>query len=953
MSRGVQFWFFLWAVISVAQVGAQANHTSSLNEKFVAICQYDQKEKVSGQHVFSIDVFSVAYRTKVQHMAIRLPDKSNPDSLYLSPSGKLLYLQQGKEHRVYNVRTGQLITKFPVPVRMAFANQDNYFVVSDGSTVTAFDGYTAEALCQYQTAPDNAIERLMISADDAHIFAQTGRKQILVWKKDTPKPRKKYFGDQVALKPDGSGFSIIRTSGTALNVFVYGLPAFNRINKLSLDKTLREEARRETLERRKLDPSQKSVIVRPPKVLAETGQLSDAGDFLAYFVAGSDEEKRLQIVHLENSTLILDDVVGTLKQDVAIQWYNDSLLIPVNAQRPGIFNAKKQQFDNQLEVVFDGVRGRLNGAKMAANTILSPDFNWGFLPQTNQFLLKNTVGAGKSISFENHRALEFSSKGKYLFVQQNDSRCGFIDLKQDPLQIVYFDTTIRLMTEQVLEDSKLLAADFQRITGFKHIREARAQDSLQLVMKTVESGNLSGVQVQIIDRNGVYYYGANEPEFKRIWCNLMVKGSDGKVRQIDDFEVEENSNRDSIANAVSVVLDFSGSMGWARADAVQDGAEKLIKRKLPNDEMGLIKYDHRVVAVSKPQKQAAKLLKRLFTNDYSQFAGGTALLDAINAGIFQVKDAEDVGRKMVIVLTDGLENSSLATRNEVLANAVSSGVNLFTIGFGSMVDESYLKSLAYTTYGGHYQIGQTPDFDWVFTDIYLKATNYYSVRYKTEDKGSMVYVLKLCLDGAISDTLAVEYENAPADVQLLRDNDAYVKANPVKRKGSKDISLSEFDFPELSSFERVVSKSKSKPSPFLIDEDRATRLEEEFETIELPRFNFYYDKTETVQQTERRIGELAAFLKRNPDVSLQIIGHTDNSGSLDYNQRLSEDRANLVKDLIVRKGVDSKRIKSEGYGETSPIAENDTEEGRAKNRRVEFRLIVPEGSSKQFRIKSR
>ncbi len=207
----------------------------------------------------------------------------------------------------------------------------------------------------------------------------------------------------------------------------------------------------------------------------------------------------------------------------------------------------------------------------------------------------------------------------------------------------------------------------------------------------------------------------------------MVKGSNGKVRQIDDFVVTENRGTDTLPNAVAVVMDYSGSMGWARVDALQDGTEKFIKAKKERDDIALIKYDDHVSLESKLIGNQQKLLRRLYLNDYSKFGGGTALLDAINGGIFAVKNAENVGKKIVIVMTDGFENASMATRNEVLANAISGGVNIYTVGFGGLVDDSYLKSLSYTTYGGHYHIYQTPDFDWVFTDIYQKATNYYTV----------------------------------------------------------------------------------------------------------------------------------------------------------------------------------------------------------------------------------
>jgi outer membrane protein OmpA-like peptidoglycan-associated protein len=84
------------------------------------------------------------------------------------------------------------------------------------------------------------------------------------------------------------------------------------------------------------------------------------------------------------------------------------------------------------------------------------------------------------------------------------------------------------------------------------------------------------------------------------------------------------------------------------------------------------------------------------------------------------------------------------------------------------------------------------------------------------------------------------------------------------------------------------------------------------------------------------LNELADYLKTIPAFSLTLEGHTDSQGDDDYNLKLSEKRAISVKKYLVNKGVEESRIKAVGYGETKPIADNATAEGRNKNRRVEF-----------------
>ena len=77
-------------------------------------------------------------------------------------------------------------------------------------------------------------------------------------------------------------------------------------------------------------------------------------------------------------------------------------------------------------------------------------------------------------------------------------------------------------------------------------------------------------------------------------------------------------------------------------------------------------------------------------------------------------------------------------------------------------------------------------------------------------------------------------------------------------------------------------------------------------------------------------------LQACPDVRIRIDGHTDSVGSEVYNQGLSERRADAVRRYFVNQGVPSTRLGTQGYGESNPVASNDTEDGRARNRRVEL-----------------
>lgn len=109
--------------------------------------------------------------------------------------------------------------------------------------------------------------------------------------------------------------------------------------------------------------------------------------------------------------------------------------------------------------------------------------------------------------------------------------------------------------------------------------------------------------------------------------------------------------------------------------------------------------------------------------------------------------------------------------------------------------------------------------------------------------------------------------------------------------------------------------------------------------IVLHNLFFATNKTRILPESEEALNDLYLFMNENPQVRIRIIGHTDNVGSDEANQKLSEGRANAVKDDIVGRGIDTQRIETIGKGESEPVASNDTEEGRAQNRRVEFVIL--------------
>lgn len=102
---------------------------------------------------------------------------------------------------------------------------------------------------------------------------------------------------------------------------------------------------------------------------------------------------------------------------------------------------------------------------------------------------------------------------------------------------------------------------------------------------------------------------------------------------------------------------------------------------------------------------------------------------------------------------------------------------------------------------------------------------------------------------------------------------------------------------------------------------------------------FDVDKASLRPESYQQLGELLSYLKDRPGIRIEIAGHTDNTGSPEHNQQLSRDRAQAILQYLAGKGISANRLEAKGYGASVPVADNETEAGRQKNRRTEVRIL--------------
>lgn len=183
-------------------------------------------------------------------------------------------------------------------------------------------------------------------------------------------------------------------------------------------------------------------------------------------------------------------------------------------------------------------------------------------------------------------------------------------------------------------------------------------------------------------------------------------------------------------------------------------------------------------------------------------------------------------------------------------------------------------------------------------------------------------------------------EGIAAEITFLEAPVAPVKTDP--QTGIYRVEL------PVGTYTAIVKAANyiSQTLPVIVEKDKVT--EKNFSLVSVGmaitlKVLFDFNKAEIKPESYRGLDEAAQILKDNPKIFVEIQGHTDNVGSDAHNQKLSERRAQAVANYFISQhGIDTKRLRVKGFGESKPIASNETEEGRALNRRVEFVVIREE-----------
>lgn len=412
------------------------------------------------------------------------------------------------------------------------------------------------------------------------------------------------------------------------------------------------------------------------------------------------------------------------------------------------------------------------------------------------------------------------------------------------------------------------------------------------------------MQVVVVDSSGNFVSKLVEIANNKFFQGLIETVAN-KEYNIKDFTVREVYELNASVTDFSLTLDYSGSMSDA-IDKLEDAAKIFITNKRKSDKLGIIKFDGRIGIESFLINDNEAIIKNFKFDGLKRYGGSTALYAASDEGLEMLKNSAN--KRCLILFTDGLENTSyihrgrrLTSADEIVRKARANKTKINIIAYGEGVNSYVLKNIAKFTGGKFYSLKRPEDILNIFNELGFTLKNYYEISFKPQ----------------------VAEGNHKVD--LICNN---MKNKDVKVSGEffigENFTIDEFDNSDLPYW---------KDSIYCLKGLKPVRAPQ---TIALFDFDEYKIKT----NDKKNIIIFADYMKRNPKAIAYIFGHSDSYGYNKYCLGLSSRRAEEVKKLLVKEGIEKSRVYTKGFGKQHLLWDPDNDEWQAQeNRRAEIMLL--------------
>lgn len=930
---------YVLIVLSVFQLNAQDIVVVNSNASFIC-----RSEQPNADGIVNIRLYSSHQACKYQKITIHDKQLSVIDKLVLSDNGALLLVEGNTFKYVYNLRNGDLISKYPADKIIGLGKNNNRYIVSGEKYLTLYNVYGQEVR-DHKAPVKGGISEITYLPGDKGFYVKTINNHYYLFRKDKGSYARRTYASQHVINPFSKTITLCNQQGGSPVITQVEMPSMRKIKTILGSRMLKVYEREVNKDRERTDKLKYRFLKH--QIFPST-----EGRYISYITQTKDQNWHILVQETSTEKINLDLIIENQENTPGLSWLNDSMfvfyddpmkrtmvIVPDKRLAPGFNYYPKLKDDDK----------RISEKRFSKKAQVSPNQRYAIY-QTKikgDPALVMTTGAitQNRILAQNVEFIGYDESSRIALVKRED-RVGIIRLSdiemtldEDNIALQFLSDTCNFDPEDILGEAEApMAYSYPRFERQHHISTMHDTTEVNLVLQTITHHDSTvNIDFQILDNTGNYYWGASAEQFKQIWCNTALQFGNDLPEQLQSFTISEMNEDIPLKLAISVVLDHSGSMGMDRILALEQGLKKFFDAKAHEDGISIVKYDFDADAQGPLSTDPDKLKSNLDRRSYDRYGGGTALLDGVKLGIEEVQEEAEFNERIVIVITDGNENSSKINKNRVILDALEQGVKIYTIGFGDFVSDFYLKSIAYNTKGNYYRIYESNELGWIYNDIYQKIKHYYRITFTTKKKGTHKLMMQICPEKGKSNPALAYFDNYELDLSKIDPDSDQGFDLPFDNISRDSVEHIFNNIEPRTNFEGITSTPIDIRNP--VANEYISEEQKAFDKLVLPKFEFVFDETTITNDPKKEISMVLAFMTKYPETIIEVVGHTDNEGKSDYNQLLSENRAMKVVELLVAKGAQSDRLIPIGKGDTEPLDSNDSESGRQHNRRVEFILV--------------
>ncbi len=353
-------------------------------------------------------------------------------------------------------------------------------------------------------------------------------------------------------------------------------------------------------------------------------------------------------------------------------------------------------------------------------------------------------------------------------------------------------------------------------------------------------------------------YLQSEEEARQLWKDFVTANLAMTVRA-DQISVREERKSEDESFAIAFALDHSPSMTIPRAIRMQKAVQQALSAFNPNDYVSVLKFTGRVTTEVDLTNDRAEYLSQFKVNGLNLRSEGTAIYDAAMKAMKQLAGAENVTKRILILFTDGEDNSSSATLNDVLVKAKETGTTIHTVLYG-VLTQSPVTQMSAETGGRNFRLADVYEFDRIFLGIYMSLRHSYMITVNTKGGNDG--------DGALGGVLTAAGSSSGA----LRTNEMKV----------------------------LLPRHRVEMSPFSTEEVLVMNIDLKFDA----------ESGDLSSDDLPTLDSIATVLVQRSDVGLDIVAASGRDASSHEEIESSQRKVRSIRDFLIRRGINPARVQA-------------------------------------------